>query len=249
LENPETRRKKQNLLWMIYCLLYSEPKTMYAVSIEIYNRSYPLVGNTIKKYAKKGYFEQIKEKDSDKIKWKSTPTPIIEFINHNNILSEAEKKTLYKFLDSKNFRLFMKRNGGITNMSTILYILSLLSVNALCFSQYLFYSRNAPFRERQEALKELIKIKKRTEAEEQIMNTIRSKVQGYLKLCDLPHYAKNTDVDFATNEKFILEFLTFNDELLIKMARSLNIYDVLVESIAYAFETADLISRKKGFRQ
>jgi hypothetical protein len=226
---------------------------MYAVSDKIYHKSIPSVSKLIKNYTNEGYFKEVKIEGERFVKYQSTPKPIVDIINAKTQLTDSEKIVLTRLLDSKDFRMFMGRNDKIEGMNTIIYLLSLMSVNALCLSQYLFYSRDKPFRERQTAMKDLVKIRRRQEAEQQILDIIRSKVQGYMKLFELPRYAEENqgstnEEGIDINEKFILEFLTFNDELLRKIARSLNIYDILVESMAYAYETADFVSRKKGFR-
>jgi hypothetical protein len=250
LTNPAECGKGGQVLWEVYCRLYPQPKTKYAVSIEIYERFVPSVKNIIDKYTEEGYFKRIKVNDPrTDYKYQSTPKPIVDMINQECELSKEEIRTLNKFLNSKHFRRFIDENK-IRDIYTIIFLLSILSINALCLFQYLYYSRDVSTENTQKALKSITKIKKRFKVEEKVMGIIGSKVQGYLKLFHLYHYAKESTFDYETNEKVILEICSFNNDLLIKMAQSFGSFETLVHCMAYAYETADFISRKKGsFRE
>lgn len=253
MTKPENIRKKDQVLWRIYAILYSGPKTRYAVSNEIYHKPIPSVSDTIEKYTQEGYFKKIIGRDK-KIKFISTSKPIVEIIEYRNKLNIEEKATLIKFLESKSFRVFIGGNKNIKDLNTIMIVLCLLSVNALCLSQYLFYQGRTIYNQRSSAMrdsKKKFKKDKRLKVEEELMNILRSKVRGYQHLFKLPNEPSIANFDYDSNEILILDFCNFNDELLLKIARSLNIYDVLVQCIAYAYETVDLVSHhgKGSFRQ
>jgi hypothetical protein len=251
LTNPIEGGKGGQVLWEVYCRLYPKPKTKYAVSIEIYQRFVPSIKNIIDKYTKEGYFKQIKVKDPrTAFKYQSTPKPIIDMLNQQSELSKEEIQALNKFLNSKSFRRFISENESIKDLNTIIFLLSILSINALCLFQYIYYSRDISTENTQKALKSITKIKKRYKVEEEIMNIIGSKVQGYLKLFHLYHYSKESVFNYENNEKLILEICSFNNDLLLKLAQSFGSYNTLVHCMAYAYETANFMSRKKGsFRE
>jgi hypothetical protein len=126
----------------IYVCAFSEPKSGYQLSKEIYG--YQNKGNYILKIIKRHpkYFKTIHDKNNPYPKYQSKTQPLLDYISNKIDINQSNKNALKKIIDSIEFKSFVQFNMGYHHIQDIINVLGTIFGSTMVVMLYFQHKIN-----------------------------------------------------------------------------------------------------------
>lgn len=202
----------------------------------------------MKKYQKKGYFEQIPIPEERYPRWRATTKPILDIIDERTTLYARESSALNDVINDESFRSFIDYQKGYDNIEKIVNLLANFAIIISITDKYRKYKHGSPEKTRQQLMKEY----KKTTTEDERQKSMSEYGKIAMKIFE-GIFPKVKDLKVLEIQKKNLELISekitlLDDAILTKLILSSYESQLILHLMTVALVEAEMVNVSRKLR-